>query len=230
MNPHTPSHDGPQFTSWSLVRDLHAAVADSSALVNQLCLRYRTPIHRYFILLGYDDESASALSDAFLSHIGKEGASHTGRHDRFREFLRAELDAFLAQRIMDANVRALAPSVEPEAHLRPAEARADCLERSFALEVMARAIAHLRDEATDAGRFAMFERLQRYLWYEARPEDIKQEAQHLDLRPMFIAMAIHRLRKRFRHFVDEELACLVKDPDALASERQAMLSALEPPP
>ena len=76
----------------------------------------------------------------------------------------------------------------------------------------------------------MFERLKRYLWREARSDDIEHEARLLDVKPLFIAMAIHRLRKQLRHFVDEELACLVTDPTELERERRIMLSALEPPP
>lgn len=230
MNPHPSSHDAPRYTSWSLVRDLHASNSDTSALVNQLCLRYRTPIHRYFLLFGCDNESATILSDAFLSHMETAGASRTDRHGRFREFLHAELEAFVAQRAMTTDSHGLFSGQSPESGSSTSEARTDCLERSFALEVMARGMRQLHDEAVEAGRFEMFERLKRYLWCKARPDDIEHEARLLDVKPLFIAMAIHRLRKRFRHFVDEELACLVTDPAELERERQAMLSALEPPP
>jgi hypothetical protein len=211
----TPSHS----TRWSLVRELSAGHADSRAQLYELCVRYWAPIHDYVRRCGHDEAAAHALSREFFEHLQRDALPRASQHRRFRDFLHGELDAFLARKAGGAaGARAPGPTGRASSD--------DTLRRDFALEVIGYSIARLRAEAADADRLPMFERLERYLSAEARPADIEREAHALGAKPLFVTMAIRRLRQRFRRIVDDELARLVTDHDELVDERAAMLGVL----
>ncbi|MDQ3495135.1 MAG: hypothetical protein M3485_06355 [Pseudomonadota bacterium] len=228
MTPHPSSRDDFHTTRWSLIRDLNAGESDTRGQLNALCLRYWAPIHQYIRRSGRSEGEARDLTQAFLTHLFQEGLARAGRYSRFRDFLAGELDDFLARnnaaQAGDRRLPPLSPVCVDVATDAPTGT--PTLERSFALEVMSQSMARLRAEAVDAGHPEMFERLQRYLSADAGSEDIAREAEALDAKPLFVSMAIRRLRQRFRRIVDDELTQLVTDPAQLAEERAAMLAAL----
>ncbi len=206
-------------TRWSLIRELNAGHPDSRTQFYELCVRYWAPIHQYVRRCGFDEAPARTLSNEFFEHLQRDALARASRHRRFREFLHAELDAFLSAR--DATAAG-----EPAAKAMPPAATDENLHRSFALEVIGHSMGRLRTEAVQADRLPLFERLERYLSSEAKPGDVERDAAALDAKPVFVNMAIRQLRERFRRIVDDELARLVTDPSELAEEREAMLAAL----
>lgn len=228
MTPQASSREDFRTTRWSLIRDLNAGESDTRSQLNALCLRYWAPVHHHIRRSGRGEGEARDLTQAFLTHLLRDGLTRVSRHNRFRDFLASELDDFLARNhAAQAGDRRL-PPLSPVCVDVATDAPIDTptLERSFALEVMSQSMARLRAEAVDAGHPEMFERLQRYLSVDAGSEDIAREAEALDARPLFVSMAIRRLRQRFRTIVDDELIQLVTDPAQLAEERAAMLTAL----
>ncbi len=207
-------------TRWSLIRELSSiGEADSRSQFYELCVRYWAPIQDYLRQLGYAEASARVLSNEFFEFLQSDALARAHGHRRFREFLQEELDQFLARRRQSQDEHGLvARSASSEPSLR----------QSFALEVIGHAMTRLRTEAIEADRLAMFERLQHYLCSEARAEHIERDALALGAKTLFVAMAIRRMRLRFRRLVDEELARLVTDHNELAEEREAMLGALGP--
>lgn len=222
-----PTHDNFQQTRWSLIQELNADQMGSRSQLNELCLRYWTPIHQHMRRYGHDENAARTLTRDFFDHLQREGLSRADRYSRFREFLLEELEGFLARRRAQLESDSLPPLLPVEASMpvNDGDAGSD-LQRNFALEVIAHSMARLRAEAADAGHLPMFERLQRYLSCEARPEDIERESAVMAAKPLFVSMAIRRLRQRFRRLVDDELTRLVTDPTDLVQEREAMMAAL----
>ncbi len=208
-------------TRWSLIRELTAGAspADSRTQFYELCVRYWPPIQQHIRHCGYDEVASRALSNEFFAYLQSEALARVGRHSRFREFLQHELDAFLVRK-RAGGIVATAPGVEQAAP------SSEALRQSFALEVIGHSMARLRAEAVEADRAQMFELLERYLSSEAKPDDIENAAKALGAKPLFVTMAIRRLRQRFRLLVDDELARLVTDEVELAEERAAMLGAL----
>lgn len=229
MMSQSQSRDDFHTTRWSLIRDLNVEHVDSRSQLNELCLRYWVPINNYVLRSGYDADAARDLSKAFFDHLFREGLARADRHGRFREFLQAELDSFL-ERVRTSDAQATWPPLLTGSRAVAAPVHAatldNDLQREFALEVISHGMTRLRNEAIEADHLPMFEQLQRYLSSEARPQDIEREAIALGARPLFVTMAIRRLRQRFRHIVDDELARLVSNNAELAAERQAMLDAL----
>ena len=248
-NTHTPSDPGFQTTRWSLVAALdhdqdragpQAAPARQRLL--ELCLRYWYPVYLYLRRSGHNAEAAQALAanffEALLQRRG-HGASR-GRDGRFRTFLLAELHRFLAEYASEEHHDVVAPldpglSIPPLAQLEARRQRDGdaggspelALRRGFALEVIAQAMRRIEDEAREAGRLPMFSALQPYLASDPVPGIYADIAQRLDVSPLFLALALKRLRERFRELVDDELAQTVASAAALDDERRSLHAALQ---
>ena len=244
------SDPGFQATRWSLVAALdpdqdtleqHAAPARQRLL--ELCLRYWYPVYLYLRRSGHSAEAAQVLAanffDALLQRRGS-GASR-GHDGRFRTFLLVELHRFLAEGAMAARDGSTIAPLEPDLPTPPVaqlEARRQregdaggspelALRRGFALEVIAQAMRRIEDEARQAGRLPMFSALQPYLASDPVPGIYADLAQRQDVSPLFLTLALKRLRERFRELVDDEIAQTVASATALEEERRSLHAALQ---
>jgi RNA polymerase sigma-70 factor (ECF subfamily) len=222
-------------TRWSLV----AAGGQAAAPLTELCVRYWYPVFAYARRCGHPPEVAQEITQAFFHHLVGERLRAVGSAPprRFREWLLAELARFVAhdwrgQPVAHPQTELLAPL--PAALLEQrhraegmASGSADLgFRRSFALEVLSRAHNRLRREAQQAGREAMFERLQPFLTTEPAPGEYAALAEALATSPLALVVALKRLRQRFRELADEELAETVSTAEEFEAERAALHSAL----
>jgi RNA polymerase sigma-70 factor (ECF subfamily) len=244
---------GFQTTRWSLVAALDHA-RDTSGLhplsaaparqrLLELCLRYWYPVYIYLRRSGHGAEAAQALAAGFFNNLLQRrgtGASR-GSDGRFRTYLLAELHRFLAESALaghgDTGIVPPDPDlpVPPLAQLEARRQREGdaggspelALRRGFALEVLAEAMARIEGEAREAGRLPMFTALQPYLASEPVPGIYADLAQRLDVSPLFLSLALKRLRERFRELVDDELTQTVASATALEEERRSLHAALQ---
>jgi RNA polymerase sigma-70 factor (ECF subfamily) len=237
---------GFQRTRWSLVAALDADSPAADAATGrerllELCLRYWYPVYVYLRRSGHGAEAAQAMTAGFFDRLlqHRSGASR-GPDGRFRTFLLGELHRFLADDGLAGNEHntATAQTALPVPLLSELEARCQregpaagspelALRRGFALEVIAEAMRRIEDEARQAGRMPMFAALQPYLASDPVPGDYADIAAHLDVSPLFVALALKRLRERFRELVDDELAQTVVSAAALDEERRSLMAALQ---
>jgi hypothetical protein len=229
------SHSGFENTRWSLVAAL--GNRDSAALTPllELCLRNWYPVYAYLRRCGHNPETAQAMTQQFFDHLLNRGASRADgeRFGRFREFLLAELHAFLQGERGPLSEHAPQPPLDIEsleARQRQDSVHAgspeQALRRGFALEIIGHALKRLRSEAHDARRLPMFEKLERYLTTEPKPGEFESVADAIDARPLFVVMAVKRLRQRFTELIDEELGDTVLSPEQLLAERTALYEAM----
>lgn len=241
--PHTSSTSGAPgpalafaTTRWSLVA---AAGGAASTSLTELCVRYWYPVFAYARRCGHPPEVAQEITQAFFHHLVGERLRGVGSDPprRFRDWLLAELARFVAhdwkgQPVARPATDLLAPlpvALLEQRHQAEGVAPASVdlgFRRSFALEVLSRALNRLRREARQAGRETMFERLEPYLTVEPGPGDYASLAEALGTRPLSLVVALKRLRQRFRELADEELAETVADAEEFAAERAALLGAL----
>lgn len=223
-------------TRWSLVA---AAGSQAVAPLTELCVRYWYPVFAYVRRCGHSPEVAQQITQAFFHYLVGERLKQVGTAHamRFREWMLAELARFVAHvwsghPITQPSPELLAPM---PATLLEARHRAEGsalpnaelgFRRSFALEVLARALNRLRREAQQAGREAMFGRLESFLTVEPGPGDYAALSEALGTRPLALVVALKRLRQRFRELVDDELAETVCAAEDLERERAALHAAL----
>ena len=244
------SDPGFQATRWSLVAALdpdqdtleqHAAPARQRLL--ELCLRYWYPVYLYLRRSGHSAEAAQVLAENFFDALLQRRGSGASRgHDgRFRTFLLVELHRFLAEGAMAARDGSTIAPLDPDLPTPPVaqlEARRQregdaggspelALRRGFALEVIAQAMRRIEDEARQAGRLPMFSALQPYLASDPGPGIYADLAQRQDVSPLFLTLALKRLRERFRELVDDEIAQTVASATALEEERRSLHAALQ---
>lgn len=231
-------------TRWSLVAALESGRTDPGTArrkLIELCLHYWYPVYSYLRRSGHAPEAAQDLCRAFFARLLRDGPQRVAqaRMPRFRLFLLGELHRFLADdaRSTDAAVPELAPplalaELEDRLHAEGGlqDSPEQALQRGFALQIVASALDRLREEARQAGRLPMFEGLQRYLGHEPHPGEYEVEATRFGVSPLFIALAVKRLRQRFRELAEDELGQTVSSAADRDTERQALQSALRQMP
>lgn len=235
--PPLPITDFPA-TRWSLVAAAGANAAQSQASLAELCARYWYPVYAYVRRCGHEPPRADAIVRAFFNRMVEAAAS--GRAGaapgRFRDYVLAQLNAFLAAGWSDAppaTTGELAPPV-PVALLEqrlqlesgPRATPEQGFRTSFAIEVLTRALQRLRNEAAQAGRQAMLDVLEPYLTRDPAPGQYQELAARLEMQVLSVTIAVKRLRQRYRELADAELAETVASSQDLETERAALHAAL----
>jgi DNA-directed RNA polymerase specialized sigma24 family protein len=157
---------------------------------------------------------------------------------RFRSFLLASLKHFLlnewkrAHRLkrgggqtvisFDAAHAEARYIAEPASDLTPDR----IYERRWAMTLLEQTVARLREEHAANGRLEFFEALQDALTDEESTATYAKLGQRLGLSAAAVKMAVHRLRRRYREILREEIAHTVASPDEVDDELQHLFMAL----
>ena len=102
-------------------------------------------------------------------------------------------------------------------------------DRKWALAVVEQAIATLRTEAESNGEFVRFEVLQRWLVTPSGHNTVIEAARALNLSEGAFKVAVHRLRKRYRQLVVDQIASTVDDPVEVQDELNYLINAMTSP-
>jgi RNA polymerase sigma-70 factor (ECF subfamily) len=234
------SGGSPDFTTthWSVV--LAAGVGNSArgeAALEQLCKAYWYPLYAHVRRRGYGVEDAQDLTQEFFARIleKKSIANADQEKGRFRSFLLGALKHFLAdakdraQTLKRGGGQIIIPldPLQAEKKLREEPAvqlSPDILfDRQWALAVLERATAVLREEYRTAGNSAVFEQLKFYLTAEKADTSYAEVAARLDLSESAVKSAIYRLRQRYYARVREEVAQTVSDSEELEGELRHLM-------
>ena len=224
-------------TRWSLVV---AAGGDNSSAARDaiatLCEAYWYPLYAYVRRRGVDVDEARDLTQGFLTSLLERRDFETLRPERgrFRAFLLASLKHFLAN---DAARRStlkrgggavLVPLAFDEAEARYRVEPVDpatpetLYERRWALTIIDRVLAHLRQEWEADGRAAEFDELKASLLQNAPAGGCAAVAERLGTTEGAVKAAVHRLRRTFQSRLREHIAETVRTP-AEIMQRMASL-------
>jgi hypothetical protein len=89
-----------------------------------------------------------------------------------------------------------------------------------------RVITRLRDESAAAGKTPLFERAKGCLMVGESAIPHSQAAKELQMDEGAVRVAVHRMRKRYRELLREEIAQTLSDPAQLAEELRSLQAAL----
>lgn len=237
MSPSVNSAEDFTRTRWSMVCRLQSARApDVRDALTELAVRYWYPVYAYVRRCGHSQEIAQDITQAFLRQIVDDlRSSHAQPPGRFREWLLAKLNGFLAGEWRDLAEGGHVPGAPPLSELESrnrSEHGADespelAYRRSFALEVLTRGLKRLRAEASQTGHLDMCEALEPFLTRDPLPGQYDELARKVGIRPLALVMALKRLRQRFRELVRDELADTVCSGEEMEAEQHALFAALE---
>ncbi|MEO6785801.1 MAG: sigma-70 family RNA polymerase sigma factor [Chthoniobacteraceae bacterium] len=238
---HSQPPDAARFdaTRWSIV--IAGGAADSQRAhraLDHLCTAYWYPLYAFVRRQGYPPHDAQDLTQEFFARL--LARNFLGDADpakgRFRSFLLGALKHFLsdewdrthAQRRGGGQQPILldAESAETRYQLEPADESSakKIYERRWALVLLDRVLARLRDEFTREGKGHVFDELKTALTGGKVP--CAQIAGRLDVKEGAVRTAVHRLRQRYRDIVRAEIAETVASPAEVSAEMQHLFAAL----
>ena len=224
-------------TRWSVVMQFAGDESPGAkGALTELSQRYWYPVYAYVRRCGHVPAITQDITRSFLQQLlqGVQEDRTQSSHGHFRSYLLSELNTFLGgdwrQIPSEDDSTELLPPPDLEARFQRDHAQTSSPEqayqRSFALEVLARAFRRLRSEARKAGHLDMYEALEDFLGNDPGPGVYEALARALNTRPLALVVALKRLRQRFRELVGEELADTVTSAEDLIAEQQALHAVL----
>lgn len=244
MTPVNEPSRSPRFatTRWSVVVAAGGPRAEPAAraALDDLCAAYWYPLYAFARRRGAAPADAEDLVQGFFASLLERdsiGAADPSR-GRFRAFLRTAFERHAASEHRKAaalkrggGVRHAAleavTSADGERRYASEPSHADTPERVFerrwALTVVSRALTRLRDADDDPARTAAL------LPFVGGPGEAKPYAEvaaSLGMAEDAVKTAVHRLRKRYRTVLRDEVAHTVDGPDEVDDELRRLFDAL----
>lgn len=227
-------------TRWTQVRRAKADSPEGRRALAELCSAYYEPVAAFLRCELRETEAAQDLAHDFFASVLAGGAIVRAERERgrFRSYLLGAVKHFLSHHrqawrrlkrgggveniSLDDTEAGPARSV-PDARVLSPDAAFD---RQWALTVIARALEALRRECVAEGRGDFFEQAKPWLTGEAAHGDERVLAARHGLNPNALKVAVHRLKRRFRQAVKEEVAGTLEDPGLVEAEMEALFAAL----
>jgi RNA polymerase sigma-70 factor (ECF subfamily) len=228
-------------TRWTVVLTAgRKSSPDSDRALAELCQTYWYPLYAFVRRRGHSKEEAEdqvqAFFERFLARNYLGGlASERGR---FRAFLLASLKHFLANEWDKANRLKRGGHIEhlsldwqdadDRYHLEPPDlASPDRLfDREWALALLARVVDRLAGECARDGKAELFARAKTFLTLGSAAIPYATAARELGVDEGALRVAVHRLRKRYRELLRDEIAQTLTDPAAVEEELKSLRAAL----
>lgn len=228
-------------THWSQV----LAARDRSSPQSQealagLCAAYWYPLYVYVRRHGHHAAQAQDLTQEFFTRLlEKDYLRVVDRaKGRFRSFLLAALQHFLSNEYDRGRAkkrgggrRLLSLDFDDAEHRYHHEPGHDLtaerlFERRWALTLLDQVLDRLRSELRAEGKLDLFEALKGFLAGGSEDASHAAAAKKLGMTPNAVKVASHRLRKRYRQLLREEIERTVHDPGQVDAEIRDLFAAL----
>lgn len=228
-------------TRWTLVLTAGEATSpESSAALEQLCQLYWYPLFAFARRRGYSASDAQDLTQEFFARlVAKDFLRHVAREKgRFRSFLLAAMKNLMANEFdRERTLKRggaqtfvsidLVAAEDRFAQETPSALAPEALfDREWALRVLDQALAKLESEFTGTLRQRQFDRLKPYLSAEANAAGCEAVAADLGMTGHAVAMAVSRLRARYRSLVRAQIADTVATPHDVDDEMRYLVELL----
>jgi DNA-directed RNA polymerase specialized sigma24 family protein len=228
-------------THWTAV--LEAGRGDSPqahAALEELCRTYWYPLYAYVRRRGYSLEDAEDLTQGFFARLLEKNFLEgiTSDKGKFRAFLLVALKRYLANEWDRAGRQKRGGGATPlSLDLHDGETRyqinpADNLspdklyDRAWAVVLLERVITRLRDENAVEGKTSQFEQLKPCLMTGSGQMPYAQAAAALNMNEGAVRVAVHRMRRRYRELLREEIAQTLANAAQADEEMQSLFAAL----
>jgi RNA polymerase sigma-70 factor (ECF subfamily) len=195
-------------------------------------VKYWRSIYAFLRRQGNTPEDAQDLAQGFFIHL-LQGHRLQGIHPskgRLRSFLLTALQNYAhnqrdwarAQKRGGGHIRIPMEVVEPLATDDPAKA----FDSQWAAAIFERALGQLKERCQQAGKTALFEKLQPFLTAEAEWGDYGPLAGEMEMTESALRTAVSRLRAEFRELLRAEVSTTVDEPGQIESEVRYLLSVV----
>ena len=227
-------------TRWTRVVAARGDSTLAGDALGSLCEAYYSPVEAFIRARVGDAEAARDLTQEFFARVLRGGAFDGAEptRGRFRSFLLGAVKHFLADTRATARASKRgggAPAVSLDAGtdtspgLDPPDPHAlvedAVFDQQWAISVLDRALKTLESEFKTSGKAEHFAVLK--LWLTGfSPVSRTEAATSIGLNENAFAVAIHRLRKRFREIVKTDIAQTVIGAEEQQAELRHLIAAL----
>ena len=227
-------------THWSMVVSAGGSRSpEANRALATLCEDYWFPLYAFVRRAGYTADDAHDLTQEFFVRLLAQRffAKADRQKGKFRSFLLAAMKHFLADQWdrehaqkrggtqtvisfdgLDAETRY---RLEPATELTPEKV----FEKQWALALLEHVLSRLDIEMTDDGKKPLFEALRGTLT-GARSIGYAAIGAELGMSEGAVKVAAHRMRRRYRALLREEIAQTVASADEIGDEIRYLLSCL----
>ena len=226
-----------QRLDWSLIIKAGTpASAKARAALEELCSIYWYPLYAFIRRKGNDPDRALDLTQDFFARLlEKEILTAVDRcKGRFRAFLRVACENFLidtwrqkhevsATAIpIDGRTAEGRYVIEPADNMTPER----LFDRAWAFTLLDRVLAVLAAEYAETGPDQALQRAQGCPDRRQGSRAAAEMAERLDMSESAVHTATHRLRKRYREILEEQIAATLDDPSERDDEIRSLFDAL----
>lgn len=217
----------------------HQAGTKSRRALNELIQAYWFPLYAFVRRQGEAPHAAEdVIQEFFTCLLEKDFLAQVDRSKgRFRSFLLAAVKHFLSKErskrraqkrggglvialdSLDAEARY---AVEPVEGVTPER----FFERQWALAVLDQVLGRLRAAYIEDGKGRLYEAIAPCLTQEAHAIDYGKSSRELGMTEGAVRMAVHRLRRRYRDLLREEISQTVDSPEQVEEELTFLLNCL----
>ena len=240
----TSQQKGPQAfpaTHWSLVlRAGKNSTTGARAALSSLCQIYWFPLYAHARRRGFSPHDAEDLTQEFFAQLLRRQAFAVAdpNRGRFRSFLLAAMSNFLASEREKARAQKRGAgrgilsldlsAAEQRYDLEPADnATPDkAFDRQWALTLLDEVLRKLEAEYEREGKRDLFAALRKTLAGARESQPYAELSASLGMSESAVKMAVHRLRKRYRDLIQEEIANTVAQPEEVGLEMRHLFGAL----
>lgn len=240
---HSEKHRAQAFATTRWSRVLAAGGGDepiSREALAELCQTYWYPLYAFVRRKGHSAQDAEDLTQEFFLRLMERDwiARADQTKGRFRTFLLTMLTRFLANEWDKAccqkrggHLRQLSLTVEGAEERFSREpidpgTPEQAFDRQWALTVLDRVLARLREDYVQRDQAALFETLKTSLIGDREAQPYKQLAEDLGMSEGSVKTAVHRLRQRYRERLLGEIAQTVASPEEADSELRHLFRVL----
>jgi RNA polymerase sigma factor (sigma-70 family) len=240
--PSTPALGGIFVTTqWTQVLATRGDSPEARQALSDLCAAYYTPVFVLIRRAAPSEETARDLTQEFFARLlARAGLGQVDpERGRFRFFLLGAVKHFLAD-VHDEQCRlkrgggrvpiSLDAGTDSSPSLELADTTAPSPElefdREWAVTLLDRALDRLGREQAEAGKGEQFPALKPWLTGDKQEVSLVDLATRLEMTEGALRVALHRLRKRFRELVKEEIAGTVGEAAHVREEMGYLLEVL----
>jgi RNA polymerase sigma-70 factor (ECF subfamily) len=243
MSTSAPAIKQPVFvtTRWSVV--LTAGRNDTTGsrdALARLCQTYWYPLYAYVRRRGYSAHDAQDLTQEFFALIVEKQslASADPNRGRFRSFILTAMSNFLRQEWGKARAQKRGGGSELiSLDLAHAEQRYDLepatsetpdkdFDKKWALALLESVMFQLESEYKRENKSDVFTALKQTLTGSRESQPYADLAKSLAMNEGAIKVAVHRLRKRYRELLQNEIANTVSSTEEIKEEMRHLFTAL----
>jgi len=223
-------------TRWTMVR---AAGNEAADALESLCAAYWFPLYAYVRRHGFSNEDAEDLTQAFFAKLLErhDFAGLKQENGRFRAFLLAALKNFLSnERDRAGRLKRGGNITHLSLDWQSADTRFQIADggqiapdaeydREWAVSLLGRVLVRLGEESASEGKAERFEQMKPFLTLGKGEIPYASAAAALAMDEGALRVAVHRLRKRYRELLRNEVADTLADPAMVDEELAVLLGA-----